>query len=158
MTLSTSTPFPLRQVAALLALVLLLLVPAAHAQTQGFMQQNSDRIESMRVAFITRYVNLTPEESQKFWPVYNEYLRETDAANRDQLLLKAEARIKANQMTDAEIEGILNQMIEMEKKDVAIQEKYLEKFKQILPIRKVALLYPAEREFRRELIRSLRGR
>ena len=124
---------------------------------QGFMQQRADRIERMRVAFITNYVGLTAEESQRFWPIYNEYLRETNAASRDGMLLKAEARLKANQMSDAEIEELLNQILELERKDVEIQERYLAKFKAVLPIRKVALLYPAEREFRRYLLVNLRG-
>jgi hypothetical protein len=34
---------------------------------------NQDRIEALKVAFITRQVQLTSDEAQKFWPIYNEY-------------------------------------------------------------------------------------
>jgi hypothetical protein len=30
-------------------------------------------LESLRVAFISRQLELTPEEAEKFWPVYNQY-------------------------------------------------------------------------------------
>ncbi|MCB0665633.1 MAG: hypothetical protein KDC80_07420, partial [Saprospiraceae bacterium] len=30
-----------------------------------------ERIEAQRVAFITQRVNLSPEEAQQFWPIYN---------------------------------------------------------------------------------------
>ncbi len=73
------------------------------------------------------------------------------------MLLRAEARLKANQMNDAEIEELLNQILEMERKDVAVHERYQAKFKQVLPPRKVLMLYSAEREFRRYLLGNLRN-
>src|SRR5687767_285682 len=36
-------------------------------------QESRDRIEAQRIAFITQKLRLTPDESAKFWPVYNEY-------------------------------------------------------------------------------------
>ena len=38
-------------------------------------QTNSkrDKIEELRVSFITQNVNLTSQESQQFWPLYNEF-------------------------------------------------------------------------------------
>ena len=39
-------------------------------QGRGNLQE---RIDAQRVAFITEKVNLTPEEAQVFWPLYNRY-------------------------------------------------------------------------------------
>ena len=36
-------------------------------------ENKKENIEAQKVAFITSKLNLTTEESQKFWPVYNEY-------------------------------------------------------------------------------------
>ncbi|MGB0178240.1 MAG: hypothetical protein ACPF9D_13825, partial [Owenweeksia sp.] len=36
----------------------------------------NDRIEAMRAQFFTEKLDLTPEEAQKFWPVYNQYREE----------------------------------------------------------------------------------
>jgi hypothetical protein len=40
------------------------------------MQGNEEAMESIKVAFLTRQLALTPEEAQKFWPVYNQYIAE----------------------------------------------------------------------------------
>jgi Spy/CpxP family protein refolding chaperone len=40
------------------------------AELQGEKKEN---IEAMKIAFITNKLELSPEEAQKFWPVYNQY-------------------------------------------------------------------------------------
>ncbi|OZA24427.1 MAG: hypothetical protein B7X86_08430 [Sphingobacteriales bacterium 17-39-43] len=46
----------------------------------GLMSQDRrghyERIEAIKVAFITKKLDLTTEEAQKFWPVYNNYQKE----------------------------------------------------------------------------------
>ncbi len=60
-------------------LILLMLLPAlAIAQggpggQGGGRDKREEMLESLRVAFISRQLELTPEEAQKFWPVYNSY-------------------------------------------------------------------------------------
>lgn len=46
----------------------------------GISQQEDDinindrkKIQAMEVAYITKELNLSPEEAQKFWPVFNKY-------------------------------------------------------------------------------------
>ena len=50
-----------------------------NAQTQS----KDDKVEAVRVAYITSQLNLTPEEAQKFWPVYNKYFNEIKKAKQD---------------------------------------------------------------------------
>jgi hypothetical protein len=42
-----------------------------------FSQQSQDpdgsRIEALKIAYLTKKLNLSPEEAQRFWPVYNNY-------------------------------------------------------------------------------------
>ena len=61
--------------------VLVLLCWLAHpAESQGggsFKQRPGlATIESMKTAFIIQRLNMSPEESQKFWPIYNQYAAE----------------------------------------------------------------------------------
>ena len=37
------------------------------------LERVAEKVEAQKIAFITNALNLTPEESQKFWPLYNEY-------------------------------------------------------------------------------------
>ena len=40
-------------------------------------------LEAYKTAFITQRLNLSPEEAQKFWPIYNVYIAEVRQANAD---------------------------------------------------------------------------
>src|SRR4051794_7602152 len=60
----------------LLAIVLFSISFSAYAQDEEFPQLNGnirDRIYAARAAYITERINLTADQSEKFWPIYNEY-------------------------------------------------------------------------------------
>lgn len=120
---------------------------------QNVQGARKERVEAMRAAYISRYVNLTSEEARNFWPVYNEYQNEIDKNRKDFFLDALEARIGWESKSDAEVEKALDQIIDRTVQEGEIKKKYHEKFKKILPIRKVALLYMAERQFIKELVR-----
>ncbi len=51
------------------------------AQDDG--DNESDDIKAVRMAYMTDQLKLSPEEAQKFWPVYNNYLQEIRRARKD---------------------------------------------------------------------------
>ena len=42
--------------------------------------QNGEPSEALKIAYITNRLNLSPEEAQKFWPIYNNYSVELKVA------------------------------------------------------------------------------
>jgi hypothetical protein len=51
-------------------------------------QQNPKReakIEALYIAYISKQLNLTPEEAQKFWPIHSQYNTELKAINKNNL-------------------------------------------------------------------------
>ena len=44
-----------------------------------------NRIEAIKMAYITKQLNLSPDEAQKFWPVYNSYFDEIKKARQSNL-------------------------------------------------------------------------
>ncbi len=116
------------------------------------------RIESLKIAFITKKLNLSPEEAQRFWPVYNQFNTEMESNKRDSKLIRKAMGDEFATMSDPEIEKFTDEIIAQRRKEVEITEKYYAQFKKVLPIRKVALLYKSEREFRRQLLDEVRNR
>jgi len=72
---------------------ILWLAPATlFAQDEGPTRNNPEakKIQAMEVAYLTKELNLSPEEAQKFWPVFNKYREDVrgvmqDRSNTDQL-------------------------------------------------------------------------
>ena len=117
-----------------------------------------EQLESMKIGFITEKVNLTPEEAQVFWPVYNKYSDELKSIRKDRRENLMNARDNFDSMSDAEIEKAVDMEIAARSAEAEILKKYNPQFKKILPIRKVAKLYKAEEEFKRKLVEMIRER
>lgn len=43
---------------------------------------NGNALEAMKIAFLTKRLNITPEEAQVFWPVYYQYIAEVRQAHK----------------------------------------------------------------------------
>lgn len=115
-----------------------------------------DRIDALRVTYITQKVNFTTQESQVFWPLYNEYSDKLENARksfRQQFVKNKDFTIA----TDKEAEAYLNAELNLKQKEYELYKEYFEKFKKILSVKKVALLRRAEEEFRKELIKNIKG-
>ena len=115
-----------------------------------------EKIEALRVSFISQKVNFTTAEAQNFWPLYNEYNDKLDAVRRT---FRQQYGKNANVefTTDKEAEAYLMAELNLKQKEYELYKEYFEKFKKVLPIKKVALLRKAEEEFKKEIIKNIKG-
>jgi len=121
-------------------------------------QQKREQLESMRIGFITRHLSLTSAEAQQFWPVYNEYQADLQQLKKTRRNNNIAARSNLNTMSDSEIEKLVDDQIIHQQRELDIKKKYHARFKEVLPIKKVAKLYHAEEQFKRELLKRLQER
>lgn len=117
-------------------------------------QTQQGRVEALRVAFFTRKIELTTAEAQVFWPVYNAYQAELKAEKQKSRMERFIARQNINDISDSELEKVVDNYLLSKERELAISRKYHTRFKQILPIRKVAKLYVAEKQFTMLLIKG----
>lgn len=117
-------------------------------------KQGADRINAAKVAFFTQQLDLTVDEAQKFWPVYNEYNKEVDAA-RDELR-KANMTMNNPEKKSDELRAALKSYSDSQKKEAQLTEQYINKLLKILPVEKVAKVFTAEEMFRMQLLYQFR--
>ena len=118
--------------------------------------QAQDRIRALKVAFITDKLKLTPEESEKFWPVYNQY-----EAEQKRIRQKYRSEQDLNTLSDQEVERAVLDRFEMEEEIIKLKRDYFQRMKGFMAVRKIALLQRSEQEFNKELLRRVqeaRGR
>ena len=114
-----------------------------------------DKIDALRASFIAKKVNFTGQEAQAFWPLYNEMNDKQDAVRKT---FKIQYNPKTNYdfQTDKEAEAYLNAELLLKQKEYELYKEYYDKFKKILPLKKVAALRRAEDDFKKELIKSIK--
>jgi len=113
-------------------------------------QERYEQIEAIKVAFITKKLDLTTEEAQKFWPVYNNYQKE--------LMELMKKRREDRQKTDIAPNDKINADLAYETKMLDLKKKYKKLYSRAIPAEKILLLYQAEHEFREHLIKQLNHR
>lgn len=139
----------MKKLLSILVCCTLLALPAAQAQLEPDLPL-TDRMKAMKVAFITEKLGLTPEQSQGFWPVYEEF------QNKQRDIRQASRPGKnINQMSDVELEKHLYQNLENEAQLLELKRTYLERFQEVITIRQIALLQKAERDFNRQVVERL---
>ena len=141
---------------ALASLCCILLSTSLMAQHPGAKPLPKERLKELRVAYFTQKLDLRVEEAQLFWPVFNAYTEELDQLHEARMHRNREMKGKFEQVKDAELEKAINEHFATQQKELDIRKKYLPQFKKVLPLRKVARLYVAEREFPRYLLRMAR--
>ena len=138
----------------------LLFMAAAGAQAQGkFDPSWKEKLMSEKVAFLTMELDLTPEEAQALWPVYNKIRKELDIAIHEVMKSHKELSeaVEANK-PKKEISALLDKHLQAKSHQDKVEQEAAESYKAVLPVEKVAKLYVAEEKFRRQYIHKLQQR
>lgn len=127
------------------------------AQNSGNRSARAD-IEAQKVAYITSELNLTPQEAQVFWPLYNAYRGDLQKLRKSGKTSRSETVQSDIKLSDKELDAQMKQEFANDRQKIDLDEKYYELYKTALPISKVAGFYQAERDFKRELLKVLKER
>lgn len=96
------------------------------AGLQAQQPRDGERLEALKIAYLTKKLNLTTEEAQRFWPVYNQYMAD----------LK---KVRADERNGDEIEK--------DEKILAVRKKYQADFSKALSPERANDFFRAEKEF-----------
>lgn len=117
-------------------------------------QTNKERIQAMKVEYITKKVEFTVSENERFWPVYNEFEDKLEAYRknvRQNYLRRAEAA------TEAEAEDLYKLDLQSKQAEADLYKQYSERMKAIIGVKKMAKLRLAEIEFKKILLKTAKG-
>ena len=151
---------------AALALMVCVSLPAQNNKQQGFTKEDvqrfkdnaKERIRAEHIAYLTAELDLTPEEAQVFWPIYNKASDEQRAQHKAFSEAKKALRLAVKEgRSDSEIRKALDEYNKAKASQHDIMAEYQKDFEKILGVAKTAKLYLAEDSFRTRQINKLGG-
>src|SRR6201987_5315289 len=102
-------------------------------------------LRAMKMQVIGQNMSLSEEEGQKFWPIYNHYVKDLQVVNDQKYaLLKQYAEMWAT-MTDQDAMIYVRHWLEVDGQAQALRLKYVPTVSQVLPGRKAATLFQLDR-------------
>ena len=127
---------------------------AQHPEKQSW----HDKMMSEKIGYLTAKLELTPEEAQAFWPVYNKIAEK----NKEQNKAVAEAykaltqALKEGTASDKEIDKLLDNYLAAKENQKENGKNEAAEYRKVLPSKKVAKLYVAEESYRRHQINRMK--
>ena len=126
-----------------------------------YSQDHGERLRSLKIGYITESIELTSDEAEKFWPIYNLHqnnihqLRHIDTRK---LRHKIKDESNFNEMSENEARNLLNNLLKKEEDIINEQKLMFETLTTVLPAKKLLKLYKAENDFNRRIFQEYRKR
>ena len=120
---------------------------------QGSMETHKEEIELTRAVIkvqkkqiVAKNMGLTSIEKDKFWAVYRDYQNKMDTVNdrRVKLITGYADNLKNGSLTDEIALDMLNEFLSYERMRLITKQSFVDKFKEVLPFRKVARFFQIE--------------
>lgn len=118
----------------------------------GRSQDRKENVETAKVAFLTDKMGLTTEQSQRFWPLYNEY----ESKRRDLVrAYRSGYREDVDQLTEQEAKARMDGMFTLREKELELEREYVARYQRVISSNQIIKLYRSEREFTKLLLKKL---
>ena len=90
---------------------------------------------------VANALQLSEEEGQAFWPLYNEYEKSIEVLDKRTVSLISKHFGVYEKLSDEQVKALLDETLEIQQEKLELVKSSIEKFKEVLPFIKVAQFY-----------------
>ena len=101
-------------------------------------------VQVERKAVVAKAMELTQQESQAFWPVYNEYWNNLNKINDRKVKLIMDYAKNYGNISDTMAKDMLKEFFDIQNATLKLKKKYVKKFENVLPPKKVFRYFQTE--------------
>ncbi|MBK9290363.1 MAG: hypothetical protein IPM52_01820 [Bacteroidetes bacterium] len=125
------------------------------AQAQPAQRPFRERVEAARVAYITKSMQLSPQEARIFWPLYDAYMAKVQEQRQQRLEFRSGFE-RLDAMSDDEVNKMLDARMAQAEAMHKARKEFISQLRKDLSPRKAAMFIRAEDEFQREVVERIR--
>lgn len=112
-----------------------------------------EKIEAARIGMITNKLGLSPEQAEKFWPIYREFsTRKMDMRNEFRL---EQERVKPGIATEEDQKKLVDLGLNLKQKELDLERNYSGRLLKVISPEQMLNLKGAERDFQRMIIHQI---
>ena len=138
----------------LIFLMLIVTLPLMRLTAQN---SNFEKLNAYKVGFFTKKLNLTSQEAEKFWPIYNEYQKQKNLIQVDKISIIRDFNQSESTLSDNQLSDMGDKLIADVTQESALSVTLHKKLKEVLPPAKVIRFYQAENQYKAQLLEELQG-
>ena len=138
--------------------IILLIICTCFAIVATHAQGPRDKIKTLKVAYITEKLQLSSDEAEKFWPIYNAHEVKMQQCRSEKFgAIKQKLRGQNIQnIAEADAKQMLDQIEDVEERIFSEKKQLIKDLKKVISAKKILLLKQAEDDFNKQLLNKLR--
>lgn len=121
-----------------------------------------ERVHAAKVAYISDRIQLTTQQAERFWPVYNDFEKERISIRKkyfppaDNRKNNNYERKNNNYQDEDAARQTIDDNLDFQQEELDLKRKYKDEFLKIITAQQLSGLFKAEHEFRQLLMQRLR--
>lgn len=142
-------------------IILTLLLISLSVSSLNAQQNRREKLKAYKTAFITERLDLSSEEAEKFWPIYNDFEKKMFQLK---VLNKREAREQINDnggmdaLKNEDAEELLARLIQNDQDILNAKKELFKDLKNVISAKKILRLNGVEHEFNKKLLEEFRNK
>ncbi|WP_299432320.1 hypothetical protein [uncultured Maribacter sp.] len=126
--------------------------------TSIFAQRKPDheKIKALKIAYLTEKLDLTSNEAQKFWPVYNAHEEKVEKIRMQQRSEIYKKLREIDKLSEKELSKLLELEISLNKQKHVLEEKLIQDIRKVVSAKKTFIMLQSESGFKRKLLHQYR--
>ncbi|MFK5879424.1 MAG: sensor of ECF-type sigma factor [Flavobacteriaceae bacterium] len=120
---------------------------------------NEGQLKTLKIGYITQTLDLTSDDAQYFWPIYNEHqdkIHLLRRSNQRELMEQIKNSGGIDAISEKEAEEILDKFLAIENEIQEEKDKMYSELREVISAKKILKLHHAENEFNRKILQRLR--
>jgi len=135
-------------------LLIILSIPSIRSAAQN---SNLEKLNNYKIGFFTKKLNLTSQEAEKFWPVYNDYQSQKNQIQIEKMKLNRNFNLNESTLSDKQLEEMGDKYVDYLVQESTLAVTFHKKVKEVLPPVKVIRYYQAENQYKLQLLNELQN-
>jgi hypothetical protein len=135
-------------------ILIVLIIPGIRLAAQN---SDMDKLNAYKIAFYTKSLNLSSQEAEKFWPVYNEYQKQKKIVHSEKGTINREFIQNGKSLSDKQLTELGDKLITIIVEESSLTVAFHNKLKDLLPPAKVLRFYQVENQYKVQLLNRLRN-
>ena len=123
----------------------------------GVLAQNEEaltKIQNAKIAMITERLNLSSEQAERFWPIYNEYSTRQREIRQEYTNVRQQVGDPQN-ATEEQNKRLLELALRVKDNQLQLEREYTDRMLRVINNRQMVNLRKAEEDFRKMLIERM---
>ncbi len=124
--------------------------------TLGTFAQNREamkKIESARIALITERLGLTPEQAEKFWPVYRQYNMERRELRQE--FRNTRQNVDMQNLTEEQSKELVQKSMDLKQRELNLEKEYAQRLSEVISTQQLFKLKNAEKDFQQMILKRI---